>query len=299
MGSGRTVLRFDVVTLFPPMFEALTQHGITRRALELGLYELRLWNPRDFTTDNHKTVDDRPYGGGPGMVMMAEPLEKAMNAARERQRAFFGERQRALFDERQRVFFDEHQRAATLASGERTAAVPEARVIYLSPQGKKLTHEIVARLVGEAGLILLAGRYEGIDERLIERQVDEEISIGDYVLSGGELPAMVLIDAIVRQLPGALNDADSAGCDSFAAGLLDHPHYTRPEVYEGASVPQVLLSGHHAQIERWRRKQALARTRQRRPELLQRMQLSASDTKLLAELDQESVSQSDSGKAKE
>lgn len=266
MGSGRTVLRFDVVTLFPPMFEALTQHGITRRALELGLYELRLWNPRDFTTDNHKTVDDRPYGGGPGMVMMAEPLEKALSGARERQRAVG------------------------------TAA---AKVIYLSPQGKKLTHEIVARLAGEAGLILLAGRYEGIDERLIERQVDEEISIGDYVLSGGELPAMVLIDAIVRQLPGALNDADSAGCDSFAAGLLDHPHYTRPEVYEGASVPQVLLSGHHAQIERWRRKQALARTRQRRPELLQRMQLSASDTKLLAELDQESVSQSDSGKAKE
>jgi tRNA (guanine37-N1)-methyltransferase len=248
------VLGIDVVTLFPPMFEALTQHGITRRALELGLYELRLWNPRDFTTDHYKTVDDRPYGGGPGMVMLPQPLEKALSAARGRQRA---------------------------------ANVTDAPVIYLSPQGTPLTHATVARLAGEAGLILLAGRYEGIDERLIERQVDEEISIGDYVLSGGELPAMVLIDAIVRQLPGALNDADSAGCDSFAHGLLDHPHYTRPEVYEGAAVPQVLLSGHHAQIERWRRKQALARTRKRRPELLQRMQLTASDEKLLAELDSE------------
>jgi tRNA (guanine37-N1)-methyltransferase len=253
------VLRFDVVTLFPPMFEALTQHGITRRTLEVGLYELQLWNPRDFTTDNYKTVDDRPYGGGPGMVMLAEPLEKALNAARERQRA----------------------------------AGVAAHVIYLSPQGAPLTHAAVTRLASATGLILLAGRYEGIDERLIERQVDEEISIGDYVLSGGELPAMVLIDAIVRQLPGALNDADSASCDSFAAGLLDHPHYTRPEVYEGLGVPQVLLSGHHAQIERWRRKQALARTKQRRPELLQRMQLSASDEKLLAEIDGES----DSGKS--
>jgi tRNA (guanine37-N1)-methyltransferase len=256
------VLRFDVVTLFPPMFEALTQHGITRRALELGLYELRLWNPRDFTTDNYKTVDDRPYGGGPGMVMLAEPLEKAIAAARLRQR-----------------------------TGETAAS----RVIYLSPQGMALTHATVTRLASEAGLILLAGRYEGIDERVIERQVDEEISIGDYVLSGGELPAMVLIDAIVRQLPGALNDADSAGADSFATGLLDHPHYTRPEVYEAMSVPQVLLSGHHAQIERWRRKQALGRTQQRRPALLRRMQLTASEEKLLAEFESES---SDSSKVK-
>jgi tRNA (guanine37-N1)-methyltransferase len=239
------VLRFDVITLFPPMFEALTQHGITRRALELGLYELRLWNPRDFTTDNHRTVDDRPYGGGPGMVMMAEPLEKALSAARERQR------EAADKD------------------------VNAARVIYLSPQGRPLTHEKVQALASEQNLILLAGRYEGIDERLIERQVDEEISIGDYVLSGGELPAMVLIDAIVRQLPGALNDADSAANDSFVAGLLDHPHYTRPEVYEGLSVPQVLLSGHHAEIEKWRREQAEARTRERRPELMR--QASAND----------------------
>ncbi len=258
-------MRFDVVTLFPPMFDALTQHGITRRALELGLYELRLWNPRDFTADNYKTVDDRPYGGGPGMVMLADPLEKAINAARSRQS---------------------------------DAGSQATRVIHLSPQGVPLTHAMVARLAGGEGLILLAGRYEGIDERLIERQVDEEVSIGDYVLSGGELPAMVLIDAIVRQLPGALNDEDSAGCDSFACGLLDHPHYTRPEVYEGAPVPPVLLSGHHAQIERWRRKQALARTRKRRPELLQQMDLSASDARLLAELEAEDTSL-DSGRVKE
>lgn len=248
------MLRFDVVTLFAPMFEAIAQHGITRRALELGLYELRLWNPRDFTADNHKTVDDRSYGGGPGMVMLAEPLDQALNAARARQRA---------------------------------AGVAATKVLYLSPQGAPLKHASVARLAGSDGLILLAGRYEGIDERLIERQVDEEISIGDYVLSGGELPAMVLIDAIVRQLPGALHDADSAGCDSFATGLLDHPHYTRPEVYEGVSVPPVLLSGHHAQIERWRRKQALGRTKRRRPDLLSQVALSASDEELLAQYESE------------
>ncbi|MDP2248624.1 MAG: tRNA (guanosine(37)-N1)-methyltransferase TrmD, partial [Nitrosomonadales bacterium] len=187
--------QFDVVTLFPQMFDAVTQSGITARALEKKIYGLSLWNPRDFTTDNYKTVDDRPYGGGPGMVMLAEPLEKAINAAKVRQQ---------------------------------DAGVERVKVIHLSPQGKPLTHAMVMQLAAEQGLILLASRYEGVDERLLASVVDEEISIGDYVLSGGELPAMVLIDAIVRQLPGALGDADSAVEDSFVDGLLDCPHYTRP-----------------------------------------------------------------------
>lgn len=244
---------FDVVTLFPPMFEALTQYGITRRAQEQGRFDLALWNPRDFTHDNYRTIDDRPYGGGPGMVMLAEPLEAALTAARQRQ--------------------------------QQAGASPH--VIYFSPQGGTLNHAKVMELAQRPGLILLCGRYEGIDERLIERQVDEELSIGDYVLSGGELPAMVLMDAIVRQLPGVLGDAESAVQDSFVNGLLDYPHYTRPEVYEGVAVPEVLLSGNHALINRWRFKQSLARTALRRPELLERRELSKEEQKLLDEFRQE------------
>lgn len=240
---------FDVITLFPEMFAAVTDSGITRRAREKGLWCLSLWNPRDFAVDNYRTVDDRPYGGGPGMVMLAEPLAKAIAAAKENQ--------------------------------------PGAKVIYLSPQGRPLGHERVLELAQEAGAILLCGRYEGVDERLIERSVDEEISLGDFVLSGGEIAAMALIDAVVRQLPGALNDADSALEESFAGGLLDCPHYTRPEVYEGLPVPPVLMSGHHAEIRRWRLKQALGRTWLRRPELIERRQLSKEETILLEEFKQE------------
>ncbi len=247
-------LQFDVVTLFPPMFEAISQHGVTARALEKQIYALQLWNPRDFTTDNYKTVDDRPYGGGPGMVMLAEPLEKAITAAKQRQT---------------------------------DAGVEHPLVIHLSPQGRPLTHEKVMRLAAAPGLILLASRYEGVDERLLRRVVDEEISIGDYVLSGGELPAMVLIDAIVRQLPGTLGDADSAAEDSFVDGLLDCPHYTRPEVYADEKVPDVLLSGHHKQIKRWRLQQSLARTRDKRPDLLAARPLTKEESRLLAEYEQE------------
>ena len=242
---------FDVVTLFPDMFAALTDHGIARRAREQGLWQLALWNPRDFTTDPYRTVDDRPYGGGPGMVMLAEPLEKAISAAR-----------------RQR---------------------PEAKVICLSPQGQPLTHRRVMHLSQGQGAVLLCGRYEGIDERLIERCVDEEISLGDFVLSGGEIAAMALIDAVVRQLPGALNDAASAVEESFADGLLDCPHYTRPELYEGLAVPPVLLSGHHAEIRRWRLKQALGRTWRRRPELIAGRSLSREEISLLEEFKQEQL----------
>jgi tRNA (guanine37-N1)-methyltransferase len=244
-------IAFDVITLFPEMFVAVADYGITRRAREQGLWRLSLRNPRDFAVDNYRTVDDRPYGGGPGMVMLAEPLEKAIAAARANQ--------------------------------------PGAKVICLSPQGRPLRHERVLELAQEAGAILLCGRYEGIDERLVERCVDEEISLGDFVLSGGEIAAMALIDAVVRQLPGALNDADSAVEDSFAAGLLDCPHYTRPEVYQGLPVPPVLLSGHHAEIRRWRLKQALGRTWLRRPELIERRQLSKEESVLFEEFRQEQV----------
>ena len=240
--------RFDVVTLFPPMLDAVAKLGISSRALENGLFELQTWNPRDFTTDNHRTVDDRPYGGGPGMVLLAQPLEQALAAAK----------------------------AAQLSRG-----IAQPKVIYLSPQGRLLTHPVVMELAAEPGLIFLAGRYEGVDQRLLQRQVDEELSIGDYVLSGGELAAMVVIDALVRQLPGALGDADSAAQDSFVNGLLDYPHYTRPEVYAGLPVPPVLLSGHHEEIRKWRLQQALLRTWNRRPELLQDRILSQEEMRLL------------------
>ena len=248
---------YDVVTLFPEMFSALSEFGITGRAQERKLYELNCWNPRDFTKDAHRTVDDRPYGGGPGMVMMVEPLEAAISSAKVRQ----------------------------AASGLRSS-----RVVYLSPQGAPLTHARVMQFSASAqaeGLVLLCGRYEGIDERLIERCVDEEISIGDFVLSGGEIPAMALLDAVVRQLPGVLNDADSAVQDSFVAGLLDCPHYTRPEEYAGQRVPEVLLSGHHEAIRRWRLKQALGRTWQRRPDLLDGRVLSKEETQLLGQFQEQ------------
>lgn len=245
------MIRFDCVTLFPEMFAAVTQSGITRRALEEQRWAWQGWNPRDFAENAWRRVDDRPFGGGPGMVMQAGPLERAIEAAKAQQRE---------------------------------AGLAGSRVIYLSPQGALLTHERVMRLAsGEEGLILLCGRYEGVDERLIERCVDEEISIGDFVVSGGELPAMALIDAVVRQLPGVLNDAASAVEDSFVAGLLDCPHYTRPEVYEDMPVPEVLLSGDHQRIRRWRLQQSLARTRKRRPDLLAHRGLTAAETQLLTE----------------
>lgn len=248
------MLQIDVVSLFPSMFDAVTESGVTSRARERKLYELVLWNPRDFALNSYRTVDDRPYGGGPGMVMMAEPLEKAVEAARARQRS---------------------------------TGVKKPRVLHLTPQGRVLSQAIVMELTHETGLVMIAGRYEGVDERLVNRVVDDEISIGDYVISGGELAAMVVIDAVVRQLPGALGDAESASQDSFVNGLLDHPHYTRPEVYEGAAVPAVLLSGDHARIARWRLKEALGRTWQRRPDLLAKRNLSAAESALLEEFKKE------------
>ncbi len=251
------MIRFDVVTLFPEMFAALTHSGISGRALETGLWSIGLWNPRDFTKDNYRTVDDRPYGGGPGMVMLAEPLEQALDAALGAQHEQFGQ-----------------------AGG--------GKVIYLSPQGRKLDHAKVMELAARDTATLLCGRYEGIDERLIERRVDEELSIGDYVLSGGELAAMTLIDAVVRQIPGALGDGQSAAEESFVDGLLDCPQYTRPELYRDARVPEVLLSGHHENIRRWRLKQALGRTWLRRPDLLAARKLSEDEGKLLEEFQRES-----------
>jgi tRNA (guanine37-N1)-methyltransferase len=248
------VKRYDVVTIFPEMFEALTRHGITRRALEEGRFELHTWDPRDFTRDNYRRVDDRPYGGGPGMVMLPEPLQAAIGAARSRQLE---------------------------------AGVAKPVVVLLSPQGERLTQRLVEDLSAEEGLVFLAGRYEGIDERLVRKSVDREVSIGDYVVSGGELPAMVLMDALVRRLPGVLNDAQSAVQDSFSAGLLDWPHFTRPEEWQGERVPEVLSSGNHAAIARWRRKQALGRTWQRRPELVDEASLSTEDRQLLAEWQRE------------
>ena len=245
--------KFDVVTLFPEMFDAITKYGITSRALHQNIYDVKFWNPRDFTTDNHKTVDDRPYGGGPGMVMLVEPLEQAISSAK-------------------------------VSQAEKNI---ESWVIHLSPAGKPLTHEKVMQLSKKQGLVLLASRYEGVDQRLIDAQVDEEISIGDYVLSGGELPAMTLIDAIVRQLPGALGDSDSAIEDSFVDGLLDCPHYTRPEEYKGVKVPEVLTSGNHAKIKQWRLKMSLKRTRDQRPDLLAARPLTKEEARLLKELETE------------
>lgn len=238
-------MRFDVVSLFPEMFSVVRDFGVTGRAVERGIVELAVWNPRDYARDRHRSVDDRPYGGGPGMVMMIEPLRDAIRAAR-------------------------------VASGD------DAKVIGLSPQGRPLDQATLRSMATRQRMILVAGRYEGIDERLLEMEVDEEYSIGDYVLSGGELAAMVLIDGVTRLLPGVLGHEDSAQQDSFERGLLDCPHYTRPEEFEGRRVPEVLLGGNHAQIARWRLQQALGRTWQRRPELLEGAQLSDEERELLA-----------------
>lgn len=235
-----SVLAIQVVTLFPEMLDALLAFGVTGRAVQRGLLKVQGWNPRDYTTDRHRSVDDRPFGGGPGMVMKVEPLRAAIRAAR-------------------------------------AAAGPQARVVFLSPQGRRFEQQDAQRLAASAATVLVAGRYEGVDERVIETEVDEELSIGDYVLSGGELAALVIIDALARLLPGALNDAESAAEDSFMHGLLDYPHYTRPEEVDGRRVPPVLMSGDHAAIRRWRRQQALGRTWLRRPELLEKLELSADE----------------------
>ena len=238
-------MKIALITLFPEMFEALTDYGISGRAVNQGLVEVSCFNPRDFTDDPHSTVDDRPYGGGPGMVMMIDPLRKAISAAKD------------------------------WIQG-------EPLVVYLSPQGKVLQQSAVDQFaMQQRPLILIAGRYEGIDERLIELEVDQEWSIGDYVLSGGELPAMVLLDALIRQLPGALGHSESASQDSFAEGILDCPHYTRPDNYEGLDVPEVLLSGNHEKIRQWRLRQSLLKTKQRRPDLLDRLELDDEQKALL------------------
>ena len=235
---------FGVISLFPEMFEAFTQQGVVGRAVKTGLLQVECFNPRDFTFDKHRTVDDRPYGGGPGMLMMVQPLKDAILAAKQ-------------------------------------AARRKTKVIYLSPQGKKLDQAGVKQLSENESLILVAGRYEGIDERVIQTQVDEEWSIGDYVLSGGELPAMVLMDAVSRFVPGVLGHKQSAEQDSFSHGLLDCPHYTRPENLDGELVPKVLLSGDHQKIKQWRLQQSLGRTWQRRPELLNDLALTEEQQKLL------------------
>ena len=238
-------MRIDVVTLFPEMIRQAAGYGIQGRAIQRGLLELETWNPRDYSEDRHGGVDDRPYGGGPGMVMQVQPLRAAIRAAR--------------------------------------SAGSAAPVIYLSPQGRRLDQQKVLELAGLERLVLVTGRYEGIDERIIDMDVDEELSIGDYVLSGGELPALVVLDAVTRLLPGALGDEDSAQNDSFMDVLLDYPHYTRPEEIDGKRVPDVLISGNHSLIDRWRRKQALGRTWQRRPDLLEALQLDAEQQELLNE----------------
>ena len=243
-------MRIDVVTLFGDMVTYAAQFGVTGRARERRLWDLGVHNPRDFATDLHRTVDDRPYGGGPGMVLMCEPLARALDAAR---------------------------------SAQAKVGIDAPWTIHLSPAGSTLKHKRVIELSRSRGFVVLAGRYEGIDERLIEREVDEELSIGDFVVSGGELPALMLIDAVVRQLPGALNDAQSAAQESFADGLLDCPHFTRPETYHGDAVPDILLSGNHAAIARWRLKQSLRRTFERRPDLLAARGMSPDERALLDE----------------
>jgi len=248
--SEQQKLWVGVVSLFPEMFDAVTQQGVTGRAVKNGLIELNCWNPREYATDKHRTVDDRPYGGGPGMLMMVEPLEKAILDAK-------------------------------------AAAGDGAKVIYMSPQGRKLDQQGAAELATSEKLILVAGRYEGIDERIIESHVDEEWSIGDFILSGGELPAMTLIDAVARLVPGVLGHNQSAEQDSFSDGLLDCPHYTRPETLDGKQVPAVLLSGNHKEIAKWRLKQSLGRTWLRRPDLLRNLALTEEQATLLAEFQQE------------
>jgi tRNA (guanine37-N1)-methyltransferase len=224
-------VRIDVITLFPEMVEQVVNYGVIGRAADQNLLDLQCWNPRDYTVDKHRTVDDRPYGGGPGMLMKVQPLEETIQAVREKS--------------------------------------PKAQLVYLSPQGKPVDQDMLAKQVDAQSVIFLCGRYEGIDERLIQREVDQEWSIGDYVISGGELAAMVCIDAMIRLIPGALGHEKSAQQDSFSDGLLDYPHYTRPEEYKGMKVPEVLMNGNHRHIEDWRERQSLGRTWQRRPDLLE------------------------------
>jgi len=250
------VRRYEVISLFPAMFHALLDYGVSGRATRNKLLEVNFRDPRDFTSDNYRTVDDRPFGGGPGMVMLAEPLDLALTAART-----------AL----------------------RRQGVERPRMLYLSPQGRRLDQSLVEDLVAEPGLVLLAGRYEGIDERLFARHALEEVSIGDFVLSGGELPAMVLLDALIRMIPGALGHEASAREDSFATGLLDCPHFTRPERYLGLEVPEVLRGGNHDATRRWRLKQALGRTWLRRPDLLTGRSLSREEKSLLDEFCREAT----------
>lgn len=232
-------MRFDVITLFDKMFAALTEQGISRRAFQNGLYELKFWNPRDFTFDRHQTVDDRPYGGGPGMVMMYQPLKDTLTALVQ------------------------------------DIAPCKTHVVYLSPQGQPLSQQKVESLMQHTHITLLCGRYEGVDERFLQTYVDEEICVGDFIVSGGELPAMMLMDAMIRLLPGALNHAQSAEQDSFSNGLLDCPHYTRPEVVDGLAVPSVLIEGHHAKIDAWREQQKWLRTHARRPDLIEKLALTS------------------------
>lgn len=245
-----------IISLFPEMFKAITEYGVTGRAVKQNLLQVECWNPRDFTYDKHKTVDDRPYGGGPGMLMMVQPLRDAIHKAK----------------------------VTACNDGSKV------KVIYLSPQGRKLDQTGVQELAENQKLILVCGRYEGIDERLIQTEVDEEWSIGDYVLTGGELPAMTLIDAVARFIPGVLGKQASALEDSFADGLLDCPHYTRPEVLDGMSVPDVLMSGHHEQIRKWRLEQSLKRTWERRPELLDSLALTDEQRVLLNKITQHKIS---------
>ena len=246
-------MKIGLITLFPEMFDALLEYGISSRAVKNGLLEVKCFNPRAYAVDYHNTVDDRPYGGGPGMVLMAEPLRKSIKEARN----WIG---------------------------------AKTKVIYLSPQGQVLTQKGVQLLSSESSLIFISGRYEGVDERVIDLEVDEEWSIGDYVLSGGELPTMVVMDTIIRQLPGALGDQLSAKQDSFSEGLLDYPHYTRPETYEGLKVPDILLSGNHENIRQWRLKESLKRTLYRRPELLSGLSLNKEQEEMLDSLMNDSIS---------
>jgi len=254
LGSGfLNSMNIDVITLFPGMFDALTGYGVTSRAVEKGFLSVDCWNPRDYTEDHHRTVDDRPYGGGPGMVMKSAPLEKALDAIAVKHGPWG----------------------------------KDQKVIYLSPQGQTFNHRMAEDFTLLPGMVLLSGRYEGIDERFLREHIDHEISIGDFVLTGGELPAMVLIDAVARLLPGVLGNEDSAEADSFVDGLLDCPHYTRPETYKGQQVPEVLLSGNHEAIRRWRMKQSLGRTWLRRPELIELARLDDEQVKLLNEFKRE------------
>jgi tRNA (guanine37-N1)-methyltransferase len=250
MRASKVLLTFDVVTLMPEMFLALSEYGVTGRAFKENIVNLNLWNPREFSTDLHKTVDDRTYGGGPGMLMMADPLVKSIEEAKKRQDKL---------------------------------GIENSKVIHMTPRGKLLSHNEVKRLLDCEGLVIISSRYEGIDER-VNDWIDEEISIGDYVLSGGELPAMTMMDCLIRQLPGVLNDSESATQDSFVDGLLDYSHFTRPEIFKKMKVPEVLLSGNHEKIRLWRLKESLRLTWSKRPDLLAKKLLTKEETRLLEEI---------------